>query len=80
MAKPWHNYNRPDQSEGPGDGADKANKEGEGKGKGGEGGEGKERATHNTPNPHTDPPANTGRAIRPERGKRCQCKNRRQRS
>ena len=78
MAKPWHIHNRPEQYEGPGDGADKAKEVGEGMGKGGEGREGEERARDNT-DPPTEQPANTGRAIRPERGRRCQRQRRRQR-
>ena len=49
MAKLRIFHNRPDQSEGPGDGADEADEEREGKGTRGEGGEGKERSAYDNP-------------------------------
>ena len=79
MAKPRNFHNRPEISEGPGDGADKAKGEGEGTWTRGEWGEGKGSATNGiTPSP-TDQPANDGMAICPERERRLRRRRRTQR-
>ena len=67
MAKPWlHHHNKPNRYEGLGVGTVEAGGVEEEKGTGGEGGEVKERPSHNTSSPPTEPAAEREQANRPE--------------